>query len=129
MLSAPELSFVQQNELCRLATVDEEGWPHVVPVCYIYVNDAFYIVTDLGTKKLKNLSRNPKVALLVDRYRPNRAVLVFGEAEILTSGEEFLRISELFFKRFSWARNDPWGENEAAIIKVKPLHKISWGLR
>jgi nitroimidazol reductase NimA-like FMN-containing flavoprotein (pyridoxamine 5'-phosphate oxidase superfamily) len=128
MLSAAEVSFVQQHELCRLATLDATGWPHLVPVCYIYWNHAFYIVTDLGTRKLRNVQRNPRVALLVDRYKPNKGVLVFGEAEVLTRGEEFLKVSELFFKKFSWAKEDPWGEGEAAVIKVKPLRKVSWGL-
>ncbi|MER3601745.1 MAG: pyridoxamine 5'-phosphate oxidase [Nitrososphaerota archaeon] len=128
MFSAEELAFLMRNELCRLATVDRRGWPHVVPVCYIFTKGAFYMVTDLGTKKLGNLQTDPRAALLVDTYKPNRAVLVRGRAQLLLSGPEFMEVTELFMRKFAWARADPWQENEAAIIKLVPEAKVSWGL-
>ncbi|MCS7143068.1 MAG: pyridoxamine 5'-phosphate oxidase family protein [Aigarchaeota archaeon] len=123
-----ELDFIKRNEICRFATVDENGYPHLVPICYIYKNGAFYMVTDLRTRKLRNVERRNKVALVIDRYKPNKAVMVVGDAQTLYSGPEFVEVSKMFFERFAWARNDPWGEGEAAIIKVTPLRKVSWGL-
>jgi len=124
-----ELRFLNRNELCRLATISQDGSPHLVPVCYVFEDNLFYIVSDLETAKVRNIRRDNKVALLVDQYQPNRAVFIRGEAEILTGGEEFQRISNLFYKKFAWARRDKWDEGEVALIKVKPLKKISWGLR
>lgn len=118
-----------RNELCRLATIDSDGSPHLVPVCYILSDGCVYIVSDLETAKVRNIKRDKRVAVLVDTYQPNRAVFIKGEAEILTSGEEFKKVSELFFKKFAWARRDRWDEGEVALIKVKPLKSISWGLR
>lgn len=129
MLSKRELEFITRNEVCRLATVDESCRPHLVPVCYIYHDGAFYIATDLSTKKLRNIKRNRAASLLVDVYKPNRAVLVEGEAEVLLRGEEYRRVYRLFYERFDWVRRDPWGEGEAAFIKIRPIRKISWGLR
>ncbi|MEM0454484.1 MAG: pyridoxamine 5'-phosphate oxidase family protein [Nitrososphaerota archaeon] len=123
-----ELEFLRRMELCRLATVDERCRPHVVPICYVYLDGAFYMVTDPGTKKHRNLERNPYAALVVDVYKPNRAVLVEGPVELLTSGEEFRRVSEVFYERFEWARADPWDEGEAVVIKLVPEKKVSWGL-
>jgi nitroimidazol reductase NimA-like FMN-containing flavoprotein (pyridoxamine 5'-phosphate oxidase superfamily) len=124
-----EINFLRRNELCRLATVDENCRPHVVPVCFIFLDGVFYVVTDIGTKKHRNLERNPHTSLVVDVYKPNRAVMVEGEAELLLRGEEFRRVSKAFFERFSWAGKDPWGEGEAVIIKLIPQKKVSWGLR
>ncbi|MCS6788334.1 MAG: pyridoxamine 5'-phosphate oxidase family protein [Aigarchaeota archaeon] len=126
--SRSELGFLERMELCRLATVDELGRPHVVPICYVFAEGAFYMVTDPGTKKHRNLQRNPYAALVVDVYRPNRAVMVTGKAELLTAGEEFRRASQAFYERFEWARRDFWDEGEAVVIKLVPERKVSWGL-
>ncbi len=123
-----ELDFLRRAELCRLATVDARCRPHVVPVCYVFLDGAFYVVTDPGTRKLRNLERNPYAALVIDVYKPNRAVMVEGSVELLTSGEEFRRVSELFYRKFEWARRDPWDEGEAVVIKLRPERKVSWGL-
>jgi PPOX class probable F420-dependent enzyme len=129
MFTDGEKRFLKANELCRMATVSEDGSPHLVPVCYIFKDDAFYIVSDPETMKVKNLRRDGRVALLVDHYKPNRAVLVFGMAELINRGEVFREVSQDFFKRYSWARRDKWDEGEVALIKVLPSRKISWGFR
>lgn|GEM_PF-391651 len=128
MFTPREKRFLESNELCRIATISEDNSPHLVPVCYIFKDGFFYIVSDLETKKVKNLMRDKRIALLVDQYKPNKAVLVSGEAEVITMGDEFRSISQEFFKKFLWARRDKWGEGEVAIIKVNPLRRISWGL-
>lgn len=129
MFDQKEVRFLKANEVCRLATVSKDGTPHVVPICYIFYEGVFYMVTDYGTKKYKNIKNNDNVCLVVDVYKPNRAVMIKGKAEILERGEEFRRVSQMFFKKFLWARRDPWDEGEAPIIKVKPKDKVSWGIR
>jgi nitroimidazol reductase NimA-like FMN-containing flavoprotein (pyridoxamine 5'-phosphate oxidase superfamily) len=123
-----ETAFLNKNEVCRLATASRDARPHVIPVCYIFREGHFYIVTDYDTKKYKNVLENPKVALVVDVYSPHKAIAVKGEVDILERGEEFRRVSDLFYKKFDWARKDPWKEGESPILKIKPLKKASWGL-
>jgi len=65
-----EVRFLQVHELCRLATASKGGRPHVVPVVYALDGENIVIAVDYKTKKLKNLRENPKVALVVDKYRP-----------------------------------------------------------
>ena len=128
MFSRTELGFLKKNEVCRLATVSGTGAPHVVPVCFIFHEGFLYIATDYDTRKYKNILKNPRVALVIDVYRPNRGISIEGEAEILERGEEFKRVLDLFYEKFDWVRKDPWGEGEAPFIKIKPLKKVSWGL-
>lgn len=125
-----EIKFIEDNELCRLATSDSKNTPHVVPVNYIFRNGFFYIFADYETKKIKNIKENPKVALLIDVYRTpkNKAVLIIGKADILERGEEYRQIYNLFYKKFGWVRADPWNEGEAPLIKVIPEKKVSWGI-
>jgi PPOX class probable F420-dependent enzyme len=123
-----ERKFLEENEVCRLATADGGGMPHVAPVCYIFHDGAFYIATDYGTRKYRNLRENPRAALVVDHYKPHRAVAVQGRVEILERGEEFRKIREMFYRKFKWARDDPWEEGEAPIVKLIPEKKSSWGI-
>lgn len=128
--TSSEIKFLEENELCRLATSDSRNNPHVVPVNYIFKNGSFYIFADYETKKIKNIKENPKVALVVDVYKSprNKAVLVLGKAEIIERGEEYKEIYSLFYRKFGWVRADPWNEGEAPLIKVIPIKKISWGV-
>ena len=105
--------------------------PHVVPVSYIFEDDAFYIATDYETKKYENIRNNNRVALTVDVYSPvnNKAICVQGTAEIIENGEEFARIYKIFSDRFEWVRRDAWEEGEAPFVKITPRNKVSWGLQ
>lgn len=125
--SSKELTFINRYEMCRMATVGN-GKPHLVPICYMFMDNHFYLATDYDTKKYKNLLKNRNVALVIDIYQPNKAVVVEGEAEIIEEGKEFKEVYEKFYKKFKWVRDTPWKEKEAPFIKVKPFKKISWGL-
>lgn len=125
---AAEERFLKRNELGRLGTVSPDGMPHVVPVCYIYQDGNILIATDYQTRKYRNLRANDRAAFVVDLYKPNRAILIQGRANILERGLEFREAYGLFYKRFSWVRADPWKEGAAPFIKIEPMNKTSWGL-
>jgi len=125
-----EERFLRDNEVGRLATISENGLPHVVPVCYIYCSGTLWIATDYGTGKCRNLLSNNKVALVVDTgYDSNRGILIQGRARIYKRGQEFRKIYAVFYKKFNWVRANPWKEGEAPFIKIKPIRKASWGPR
>ncbi len=126
--TSSEKRFLGEHELCRFATVSSGGEPHVVPVCYLFIDDLFYVATDYGTVKYENVRENKRIALVVDEYKPHKAVVVRGDVEILEEGEEFRRIRGKFYEKFEWARNDPWEEGESPIFKISPREKVAWGL-
>lgn len=126
MLKAREMRFLQTHELCRLATSSKGGRPHVVPVIYALDGEDIIIAVDYKTKKLKNLRENPKMALVVDEYRPNRGLMVEGDCEILERGKEYLRLLRILFDRFVFYRRNPWGEGESPILKIRPTKVVMW---
>ncbi len=128
-LSAKEVDFLKSNELCRFATASRKGEPHVVPVSYIWDQDYAYIVTDYGTRKLKNLRENPHAAVLVDSAGTQKLLLISGPVGIIEKGEEYRRLYKLFYSRLSWVKRDPWKEGEAPFVKVTPTFKAGWGLK
>jgi nitroimidazol reductase NimA-like FMN-containing flavoprotein (pyridoxamine 5'-phosphate oxidase superfamily) len=128
-----EKRFLRRNEVCRVATSYNDG-PHVTPVTYIIDhNGSFYFAIDYKSKKYRNLEKNKRIALEVDdTYKSsvnNKAVVVRGKAEFIEKGEEFRRLYNLFYKKFEWVKDDPFKEGEAPFVRVKPLHKVSWGLK
>lgn len=117
VFSPPELAYLSDRRLGRLATIGADGMPHVVPLGWRYNPDLGTIdVTgrDLAsTAKFRNATANGKVALVIDDVLPPwrpRAVMVRGEAEALTEAA------------------GPGGTPLGAIIRIRPAHVISWGL-
>ena len=58
----------------RLATVDPTGRPHLVPMVFAVVDDVIYSAVDAKPKRhgalrrLTNIAREPRVAILADHY-------------------------------------------------------------
>ena len=123
-----EERFLRSNEIGRLATISSNGTPHVVPVSYLFTDNAFLIAVDYDTRKLRNLKQNHRTALVIDRLRPNRGILVQGSAKLIEKDAEFREAYSQFYKAFGWVRADPWKEGEAPFIKITPATKASWGL-
>ena len=125
-----EKRFLKHHEVCRVATSHNDT-SLVTPVNFVFDDDGFfYFATDYDTKKYRNLKKNKKSALVVDVYNSsvdNKAVIVQGVVEFVERGEEFQRLYNIFHERFDWVREEPWKEGEAPFVKVKPLHKVSWG--
>ena len=126
IFSPNELRFLRRHELCRLATASNDGKPHVVPVIYALDGEDVIIAIDYGTKKLGNLRQNNRVALVVDDYRPNHAVMLEGECSILERGKDYLRLLQVLFDRFEIYRKHPWSEGESPILRVRPTKVVVW---
>jgi PPOX class probable F420-dependent enzyme len=126
VLTPGQLSFLKGHEVCRLATASSDARPHVVPVIYALDGENVVIAIDYGTKKLRNLRQNKRVALVVDEYRPNRAVMVEGECEVVERGKEYMRLLQILFDKFESYKKNPWGEGESPILKIKPAKAVMW---
>lgn len=78
-------AFLQQpGILCRIATVDADGAPHVTPVWFIYEDDAIYITPRARSEWLDHIRHDPRVALTIDdQHHPYRKVVIEGVAEVI----------------------------------------------
>jgi hypothetical protein len=69
-------TIIDKATVARLATVDSECKPHLIPVVFVFDNDCYFIPIDEKTKRskpenlkrVKNIQQNPNVALLIDEY-------------------------------------------------------------
>jgi pyridoxamine 5'-phosphate oxidase family protein len=99
IFSPAELEFLRSQRIARIATVGPTGWPHVMPVAYV-VDDSGAFEFDVDGVKLRNLTSEPRAAMVVDALGPRRGVSVQGRAELI-------------------------GPERARLV---PAHKFSWGL-
>ena len=67
-LKKGEAEFIKSQNVGRVATTDNTGMPHNVPVCPILEKGKVYFATENDSKKLKNIKGNPKVAIVFDVY-------------------------------------------------------------
>jgi PPOX class probable F420-dependent enzyme len=86
---------INEARVARLATVDLECKPHLIPVVFVFDNDCYFIPIDEKTKRsrpeklkrAKNIQQNPNVTLLIDEYNEDWTKLYFimiqGKASII----------------------------------------------
>jgi len=85
-LSAAETeAFLDETgHLLRLATVDDDGYPRVVPIWFIRQGDDLLFTPRGPSVFLANIRRDPRIALTVDEDAlPYRKVTVQGTARVL----------------------------------------------
>jgi len=78
-------AFLQQpGILCRIATIQPGGAPHVTPVWFIHDGGAIYVTPRAESAWLRHIRADPRVALTIDdQEAPYRKVTVEGVAEIV----------------------------------------------
>lgn len=132
-LKKAEAEFIRWARVCRAATVGPDGMPHNVAVCPLLVGNKLYFASDRTAKKVKNLERNPRVALAFDEYTEAwdglRGVLLQGEARIISPGPRFRALRrQLYEKYLQYESQAPLHERETVIVEVTIQRVVSWGL-
>ena len=120
----------------HLGTADSEGTPHVVPVCFAFNYQVIYSVLDQKPKKaaltrlkrVRNISCNPKVSLVIDHYAEDWErlwyVLVHGDAQVLGAGQEQSAAIKLLREKYLQYQSMDIDQNP--VIKIVPSRVISW---
>jgi len=85
--------YIAAAPVCRIATVRENGEPHVIPVCPVFDGDRTLYV-DLGERSVSALAvqHDPRVTVLIDEYHDDwselRKVLLRCEARRVTGADQ-----------------------------------------
>jgi len=59
--------FLNSEHVGRIASIDENGFPQVIPMNFVFLNDAIYMHSHTKGEKLDNIRNNSKVGFEVDR--------------------------------------------------------------
>jgi nitroimidazol reductase NimA-like FMN-containing flavoprotein (pyridoxamine 5'-phosphate oxidase superfamily) len=124
-------TFILRSQVMRFASINKDGFPHVVPVCPLFYENKIYFVTDLGTVKLANMERKPKVALVFDHYEPSwrglKGIMIQGKPKIIRRGEDFQELRDRFYRKYPpYRKNSPFDVGESVIVEITPRKGFSW---
>lgn len=129
--------FLAEPNLCRVATVDRDGEPHVVPAWYWWDGARFWIGAQATDRKVANVRRTGRAAIEVDSdIRRRRGILARGPARLIGGEEgraEYLHVTAEQVRRYQPDR--PPTETAAryaekgdpVVIEVTPERIIGWG--
>src|SRR5215813_13366331 len=79
-------AFFREHRKAALATMDQNGFPHLVAMNFVAKDGAFLMTSYAKAQKVVNIRRNPKVGLMVEAgngYAELRGVMVRGHCEII----------------------------------------------
>jgi PPOX class probable F420-dependent enzyme len=130
--------FIERARIARLATIDSEFKPHLVPVVFVFDGNYFFIPVDEKRKtakpeklkRIRNIQDNPNVALLFDEYSEDWTKLAFvmiqGEASIASKGEGNIQVRQAYKKLMTkYVQYQKVGVGEMCI-KITPKKVASW---
>jgi PPOX class probable F420-dependent enzyme len=134
MTPAEEAAFLREQRKAALATLDKDGFPHVVAMGY-FVQDGVIVMTSYAkAQKVVNIRRNPKVGLMVETgeaYGELRGVMIRGHCRII---EGAAAVAAAFAAMRAARGGSP---NEAAlasaakrvVLRIVPEKVTSWDHR
>lgn len=136
--------FLDDEHIGRIATIDQNGYPQVIPMNFVFLNDVIYMHSHTKGEKLENVSRNEKVGFEVDReleFLPSYfedpkdasladtlyiSVVIKGKAKVVNDRQEKTDALNGLMKKYQpEGRYEPISPgmgvlDEVAIIKVTP---------
>ncbi len=138
------IEFLGTESTGRIASIDTNGFPQIIPMNFVFINDVIYLHSHIRGEKLENIKRNGKVGFEVDRnleflpsyfFDPNDAsladtlyisVVMKGTCIIVEDNEEkVLALNGLMKKYQPEGGYEPMNPemdvlNEVAVIKIVP---------
>lgn len=136
--------FLNQEHVGRISSMDENGYPQIIPMNFVFLNDFVYMHSHIKGEKIDNINRNNKVGFEVDKeleFLPSYfedpkdasladtlyiSVVIKGTASLVTDREEkTLALNGLMKKYQPEGRYDPIQSSmrvldAVAVIKVIP---------
>ena len=142
-------NFLNQKLISRFTSIRPDGYPHTTPLWYLWDGEALWFVLGSGKRPrqhIRNLRRNTKVCVVIDRdVRPEEGG-VFGAEGVTIRGTAELFIEEKLQEEMAAKiLNRLLGEegklyltplledgkpgNNRVVTKVKPEKIYGWDLR
>ncbi len=126
-------NFIKNQKILRIATVDNTGNPHIVPVWYRYINNRFYIGTNTRTTKARNIKHNPKVSFCIDigvNSPDIFGVMGIGKAKLILENNRVKSIAKKILLRYFKSLKNKSAQHllrdTDCIIEIIPKKTVNW---
>ena len=138
------IKFLNEENTGRISSIDEQGFPQIIPMNFVFLNDLVYMHSHIRGEKIENIKRNSKVGFEVDRnleFLPSYfsdpedasladtlyiSVVIKGEAQLVEDNEEkVLALNGLMEKYQPEGQYKPMNKDmgvldATAVIKIIP---------
>ncbi len=138
------IKFLNEENTGRISSIDKQGFPQIIPMNFVFLNDLVYMHSHIRGEKIENIKRNSKVGFEVDRnleFLPSYfsdpedasladtlyiSVVIKGEAQLVEDNEEkVLALNGLMEKYQPEGQYKPMNKNmgvldATAVIKIIP---------
>src|SRR5438105_15386781 len=94
-------AFLEEQRTLQVATIDHDGFPHLVAMWYVLIDNEIAFWTYARSQKAVNLRRDPRLTCLVEagqRYEELRGVQVKGKAAISDDPATVLHLGEAIWE-------------------------------
>ena len=131
-LSREEIDeFLSQPLTSQLVTLRPAGTPHVAPVWFLWDQGRALIMADAEAVKVKNIRRNPAVALCVSTpEHPYVFVTIEGKADIQAEGlEDMVRRTCIHYEgaeRGAEFAEELLADERLTLISIAADRFLSW---
>jgi PPOX class probable F420-dependent enzyme len=122
--------------VARLATVGNDGKPHIVPMVFALDGDTIYFAVDAKPKqstnlqRLRNIAANPKVSVLVDHYEDDWTKLWWvradGTAHVVTDPANARRATDLLVAKYAQYRT---ARPEGPVVAIHIDRITGWSFK
>ena len=138
------IEFLSSQQTGRIASIDDNGFPQIIPMNFVFINDAVYMHSHIRGEKLDNIKRNQKVGFEVDKsleflpsyfsdpadaslaYTLYISVIIKGNASIVSDKEEKTNALNSLMEKYQPEggyepiRSDMDVLKEVEVIKIVP---------
>ncbi len=127
-------AFLGEGKIARLACLDKDGWPYVVPCWYEWDGESFWVVPRLKSAWAEYLDANPKCAITIDEEGAHRKVSAQCEAtkvEDPNLNGQWVSIAERMSIRYLGPNGkqfllEPTFEKKRWLFRLDPVRMWSW---
>lgn len=109
-----------------LTTVNPDGSPHVTPVGALWVDGTFWFQTGAGTRKARNVVRDPRCSIAVSVLGAD--VVIDGDAARVTEPVQVARIAEAWADQGWPAEPDASGSGITAPFNAPSQGPPPWNV-
>jgi PPOX class probable F420-dependent enzyme len=126
----------KDGQVAHVGSLLPDGTPHVVPLWFVWLEDAVFVSCREGSQVWRNLTRDPRVAVQFDRGRAwteQAGALIHGKAEALSpDAPGAKRALSAWFEKYRAELSGPgfaaYTEQvaEPVLFRVSPDRLATW---
>ncbi|MFP5224999.1 MAG: pyridoxamine 5'-phosphate oxidase family protein [Actinomycetota bacterium] len=125
------LELLNKTRTGHCATVDQEGWPHVVPLWFVWHEDHLFVNSLKRSKRGRNLRDGSRVSFCVDAgeaYGELRGLVLKGRFEPETDETTLEAIKGLFGEKY-WNGTAVPDLKSHEWFRLVIISEVSWDFR